>query len=322
MQSAADAQDFMQSMHQLLLYTGVSDANLEEGSLRCDANVSLRRRGAVALGSKVEIKNLNSFRHLARAIEHEVERQAALLDAGREVVSETRSFDANTGTTRTLRTKEEAHDYRYFPDPDLPVLLLDESRLAEIASALPELPWLLRERLEREHGLDAEESALLASQRELALYFEQVAANGVSAHAAANWVRTEVLRELHRRGVSPAGAPPPGRLARLIAMVDDGRLSSTGAKQVFLELWDGDEDPETASARLGLLQVRDADRLRTWVEAVMAEHPAAVAQLQGGEGKVLGFLVGQVMRRSAGSADPVAVRRQLEELVLAAPRPG
>jgi aspartyl-tRNA(Asn)/glutamyl-tRNA(Gln) amidotransferase subunit B len=321
MKSAAEAQDFMQSMHQVLLYTGVSDANLEEGSLRCDANVSLRRRGDQTLGSKVEVKNLNSFRHLARAIEYEVERQTALLESGQAVVSETRSFDAGSGTTRTLRSKEEAHDYRYFPEPDLPVLVLDEARLAAIGASLPELPWELRERLGRQYGLDAEESALLAAHRELAAYFEEVVAHSPrSVRAAANWVRTEVLRELHRRGIEARAAPSPRRLGRLIEMIDEKLLSSTGAKQVFLELWDSGEEPEAASARLGLLQVRDADRLRAWVDEVVAEHGAAVAQLQGGEAKVLGFLVGQVMRRSAGSADPVAVRRQLEELLLVAPR--
>jgi aspartyl-tRNA(Asn)/glutamyl-tRNA(Gln) amidotransferase subunit B len=321
MTCAAEAQDFMQSMHLVLLYTGVSDANLEEGSLRCDANVSLRRRGDSLLGSKVEVKNLNSFRHLARAIEYEVERQTALLEGGQAVVSETRSFDAGSSTTRTLRSKEEAHDYRYFPEPDLPPLVLDETDLAAIAAALPELPWQLRDRFVEQYALDAEDAALFAAHRDLAAYFEEVVARAPgNVRAVANWVRTEVLRELHRRGVGAGAAPAPARLARLIAMVDEKRLSSTGAKQVFLELWNGDEEPEAASTRLGLLQVRDADRLRAWVEAVVAEHPAALAQLQGGEGKVLGFLVGQVMRRSGGSADPVAVRRQIEELVLAAPR--
>ncbi|HUP24815.1 MAG TPA: Asp-tRNA(Asn)/Glu-tRNA(Gln) amidotransferase subunit GatB [Thermoanaerobaculia bacterium] len=316
---AAEAQDFMQSMHQVLLYTGVSDANLEEGSLRCDANVSLRRSGAAELGSKVEIKNLNSFRHLARAIEYEVERQTALLEGGRDVESETRSFDASSGTTRPLRSKEEAHDYRYFPEPDLLPLWLDEKGLVAQESALPELPWELRARFQTQYGLDAEEAALFAAHLELARYFEQVAAlTQGSPRAAANWVRTEVLRELNLRGAGSDAAPAPRRLARLIGMVDDQRLSSTGAKQVFLALWDGEEEPEGVSERLGLLQVRDEAQLRGWVDAVAAEHPAAVAQLQAGESKVLGFLVGQVMRRSAGRADPVLARRQLEELAGAA----
>jgi aspartyl-tRNA(Asn)/glutamyl-tRNA(Gln) amidotransferase subunit B len=323
LRNGAEAQDFMQSMHLVLVYTGVSDANLEEGSLRCDANVSLRRSGERELGSKVEIKNLNSFRHLARAVEYEVERQSALLDAGREVESETRSFDASTGTTRTLRSKEEAHDYRYFPEPDLKPLWLDAERLAELSSELPELPWQRRERLQREHGLDAEEAEFFVAHRALAHYFEEVAAR-VPAHerAAANWVRTEVQRELHLRGCGVEAAPAPARLGRLIEMVDAKLLSSTGAKQVFAALWDGDDDPEAVSARLGLLQVRDEEQLGRWVAEVVAEHAAAVAQLQAGESKVLGFLVGQVMKRSAGRADPVLVRRQLEELLAAAPRSG
>jgi aspartyl-tRNA(Asn)/glutamyl-tRNA(Gln) amidotransferase subunit B len=303
--SPAEAEDYLRTLHQVLLYTATSDGNLEEGSLRCDANVSLRRPGERALGTKTEIKNLNSFRNVARALEAEIERQAAELDEGRAVVQETRSFDAERGLTRALRGKEEAQDYRYFPEPDLPPVAVPPAREARLAAALPELPWARRARWAAAWGLSAAEARDLAATPELADYFERVVAALPGApRAAANWVRNEVLRELRERRAGIDAAIEPGRLAALAGLVDAGELSASAAKTVFAALWSSAESPREITARLGLAQVRDPDQLAAWVTEVLAAYPAQAAQVRAGEAKVMGFLVGQVMKRSAGRADP------------------
>jgi len=312
----SEAQDFLQTLHRALLFLGVSDGNLEEGSLRCDANVSLRPAGDERLGTKVEVKNLNSFKHVARAIEYEIERQTALLEEGAEILQETRSFDAASGATLTLRGKEEARDYRYFPDPDLPPTMLSDQRIAALEATLAELPWLRRDRFVEDLGLSREEASQLTSDPGLAAYFEAVVGEvPARARAASNWVRTEVLRELHARHVGLEGALSPGLLAELIGLVEQGRLSNSAAKQVFGEIWESRESPVQAMQRLGLVQVSDEAKLRDWVRQVVGEQKAAVEQLRAGEAKVVGFLVGQVMRRSQGRADPGEVRRLIAEEV-------
>ncbi len=323
--SPSEAHDFLQSLHQLLRYTETSDANMEEGSLRCDANVSLRRRGETALGTKVEVKNLNSFRNVARALEHEIERQTALLEAGDEVSQETRGFDAATALTRSLRGKEEAHDYRYCPDPDLPPVIVSAERQRELREALPELPWERRQRFAESFGLSAGDALVLSSSRELADYFEAaLSGSSATAKGVANWTMSDLLRELKARDVALDAAPAPARLARLVAMVEDGAVSSTAARDVFGEMWSGDEEPALVIERLNLGQVQDRSTLDAWVDEVLALHPGPVAQLRAGEDKVLGFLVGLVMKRSEGRADPVAVRRLLRRAVVgtAASDPG
>ena len=307
--SAAEAQDYLQTLHQVLLYTRTSDGSMEEGSLRCDANVSVRKVGDPVLGTRTEIKNV------ARAIEVEIARQIEVLEGGGRVVQETRSFDADRGVTRTLRSKEEAHDYRYFPDPDLPPLVIDEARRAELVAALPELPWVRRARLAEQYGLSAADAALLSGSRELADYFEATVAalpgeiRGKGAKPAANWVMGEVLRELKERKAGPESALAPERLAALVAAIEGGKISASAAKEVFVAIWDSDEEPAAAIDRLGLGQISDAGQIETWVHEVIAEFPAQVAQLRGGKLQVLAFLVGQVMKRSGGRAQPPAVQR-------------
>jgi aspartyl-tRNA(Asn)/glutamyl-tRNA(Gln) amidotransferase subunit B len=321
----AAAADYLQTLHQLLLYTGSSDANLEEGSLRCDANVSLRRRGESALGTKAEVKNLNSFRNLARALEYEIQRQREVLAGGGRVVQETRGFDAERGVTRAQRSKEEAHDYRYFPEPDLPPLVVDAERGAALRAGLPEVPWERRRRFREELGLAPEEARELTAAPALAEYFEAAVAAGGGPKPVANWVMGEVRRELRARRVEVDAAPPPARLARLVGLVEAGALSTSAAKEVFAAIWESGEEPVAAVERLGLGLVRDEAALRAWVEAVLAEFPAQVEQLRAGKTQVEGFLVGQVMKRSAGRAEP----RRAQELVrslaalpnLAPPRP-
>jgi len=318
--SPAEAEEYLRTLHQVLLYTGASDGNMEEGSLRCDANVSLRRPGEARLGTKTEIKNLNSFRNVARALEAEIERQAARLDAGEPIVPETRGFDAERGRTRPLRGKEEAHDYRYFPEPDLPPLALSAERVAALAAALPELPWRRRARFVETLGIPEADARDLAATPELADYFElAVALRPGSARALANWVRNEVLREVRERRGGIAAAIAPARLVELVALVEAGELSGAAAKTVLAEIWAGEEPPRAAVARLGLAQVRDEGELGGWVAAVVEAHPEQVEQYRAGRSQVLGFLVGQVMKRSGGRAAPQRVQ-ELLRAALGAPR--
>jgi aspartyl-tRNA(Asn)/glutamyl-tRNA(Gln) amidotransferase subunit B len=317
MSSAAEAQDYLQTLHQLLLYTESSDGNMEEGSLRCDANVSVRRRGESRLGTKAEVKNLNSFRNVARAIEHEIGRQIELIESGGRVAQETRSFDAEHGTTRLLRSKEEAHDYRYFPEPDLPPLALGAERVAALRADLPELPWNRRARLQARWELPIAAALVLTQTRDLADYFEAVlaaaaaqpAGQAASAKGIANWVMTEILRE---RKESKAAALDrilsAERLAALVAMVEAGKLSNSAAKEVFAAISGRDEEPAAALERLGLGQVSDSPRLASWVAEVIGQHAGPVAQYRAGKTQTLGFLVGQVMKLSGGRAEPKTVQ--------------
>ena len=311
--SAEMAQEALQRLHQVLRFTGTSDGNMEEGSLRCDVNISLRRPGASELGSKVEVKNINSFRNVARAIEHEIERQALRLEHGESVDQETRSFEANSGTTSSLRSKEEAHDYRYFPEPDLPALVLAEETVDRLRADLPESPWSREARFRREHALDGRTAALLSSTVDLAEYFEQtVQRYGGAPETVANWIQTEVLRRLKSEPGPRSEWLDPERLAALIELVDSGELSGAAAKDVFEEIWSSGESPRAAMERLNLGQIRDTDQLDTWVGEALAENPEPAAQLRAGEAKVIAFLIGQVMRRSSGRADPQQVRNALQ----------
>jgi aspartyl-tRNA(Asn)/glutamyl-tRNA(Gln) amidotransferase subunit B len=311
--TAAEAADYLQTMHQLLLYTGTSDGNMEEGSLRCDANVSVRRAGETRLGTKTEVKNLNSFRNVARAIEHEIGRQIALLEGGGRVVQETRGYDAGAGTTYLLRSKEEAHDYRYFPEPDLPPLAVDAARQAALAAELPELPWEVRARLESKYGLSPVHARSIAQDRDLAEYYEEaVARHPGNPQGVANWLLTEVFRELKDRSVELRAAMPPSRLAALVELFDSGAVSSTAAKQILGEMWSRpDEHPRATMERLGLGQVSDTAEIERWIEEVVEEHEGPVAQFRAGKAQTFGFLVGQVMKRSGGRADPKLVQQLL-----------
>ncbi|HTG31873.1 MAG TPA: Asp-tRNA(Asn)/Glu-tRNA(Gln) amidotransferase subunit GatB [Thermoanaerobaculia bacterium] len=319
MSSAAEAQDYLQTLHQLLLYTQTSDGNMEEGSLRCDANVSVRRRGETTLGTKAEVKNLNSFRNVARAIEHEIERQIALIESGGRVAQETRSFDAATGATRLMRSKEEAHDYRYFPDPDLPPLVVTAERREAIRAALPELPWQRRARLAAQYGLPAADAQVLTASRELADYYEAavMASSGRSLPAnpkgIANWVQGEVLRDIKERQVELGGTIAPERLAALVAMVDAGKISNSAAKEVFAAVAPTGGDPAAAVERLGLAQVSDSSRIERWIDEVIEQNPAQVAQYRAGKVQIAGFLVGQVMKLSGGRAEPKIVQQLMRQ---------
>ena len=326
MSTAAEAADYLQTLHQLLLYTGASTGNMEEGSLRCDANVSVRLRGEERLGTKAEVKNLNSFRNVARAIEHEIGRQTELLESGGRVAQETRSFDAATGATRLMRSKEEAHDYRYFPEPDLPPLVLTAERVEAIRGALPELPWVRRARLASQYGLSPADAGVLTTERELAEYFEasveaSVATGAGSPKGIANWIMGEVLRELKERKSGIETAIPPARLAALVALVEAGKLSSSAGKEVFADIWQSGEEPEAAMERLGLGQISDTPQIERWIDEVLEASPTQVAQVRAGKVQVLGFLVGQVMKRSGGRADPKVVQQLIRQALESAAVP-
>ncbi len=309
---AAEAQDYLQTLHQLLLYTATSDGNMEEGSLRCDANVSVRRRGETKLGTKTEIKNVNSFRNVARAIEHEIGRQIEVIDSGGRVVQETRSFDADAGTTRPMRSKEEAHDYRYFPEPDLPPLVLTRERIEALRGELPELPWQRRARFVAQYSLSPADAQVLTTARDLADYYETAAAAlPANPKSVANWVMGEVLRDVKERRVEISRSIAPAHLAALVAMVDAGKLSNSAAKEVFAAISRSGEEPAAAVERLGLAQVSDASQIERWIEEVIEQNPGQVGQYRAGKVQVLGFLVGQVMKRSGGRAEPKAVQQLL-----------
>ncbi|MEA2600823.1 MAG: aspartyl-tRNA(Asn)/glutamyl-tRNA(Gln) amidotransferase subunit [Acidobacteriota bacterium] len=324
MASAAEAQDYLQTLHQLLLYTGTSDGNMEEGSLRCDANVSVRRKGETKLGTKAEVKNVNSFKNVARAVEHEIERQIGVLESGGRVVQETRSFDADKGVTRALRSKEEAHDYRYFPEPDLPPLILAAERIEGLRAELPELPWQRRSRFVSQYGLPAGDAQVLSASRELADYYEAAVAalpgnssnpKGIAnwPKGIANWVMGEVLRDVKERKVPLGESLAPERLAALVALVDTGTISNSAAKDVFAAVTSTGEDPAAAVERLGLAQVSDISRIEGWIDEVIEQNAGPVTQYRAGKTQTIGFLVGQVMKRSGGRAEPKTVQQLMRQ---------
>jgi|TARA_B100001971_G_scaffold178207_1_gene173007 aspartyl-tRNA(Asn)/glutamyl-tRNA(Gln) amidotransferase subunit B len=305
LRSPREAADFFVRLRAILLAIGVNDGNMEEGSLRCDANVSIRPVGTSALGVKVEVKNLNSFRFLQRAIEHELVRQSEQLNAGAEVVQETRLWDEAAGRTASMRSKEEAHDYRYFPEPDLPPLEVSDEWIADVRAGLPELPDARKQRFMRDYGLSATDAAQLADTAELARFFEATAASAGNPKAACNWVMGEVTRRLkvEDAGIEAVGVSPDA-LGRLIRLVDTGVINGSAAKSVFDHMYGSGREPDDIVQTEALAQIGDEGELNEVVARVIAEHTDAVARyLEGNEGS-LGFLVGQVMRATRGRANP------------------
>jgi aspartyl-tRNA(Asn)/glutamyl-tRNA(Gln) amidotransferase subunit B len=310
LRSPAEARAWLTTLRQILLYTGASDCSMEQGSLRVDANLSIRRTGEAALGTKTEVKNMNSFANVERALEAEHARQVAMLEGGAAVRQVTLLFDAATGSVHPMRSKEESHDYRYFPEPDLPPLVLGAEWIETQRTALPELPGARRQRLEREHGISPYHAGVVSGERELADYFEALVAAGVEGRVAANWVTGDVMTAWNETGGFPVTA---ARLAGLIGMERDGTLSLQAAKRVFAELRADDAAPAAVAQRLGVIQVKDESALSGWVTEVLASHPDEVSRYRGGETKLMGFFVGQVMKRSQGKADPKGVQPLLQE---------
>jgi aspartyl-tRNA(Asn)/glutamyl-tRNA(Gln) amidotransferase subunit B len=314
LRSPAEAHAYLTALRAVLVYAGVSDGNMEEGSLRCDANVSLRPSGAEALGTRAEIKNLNSFRHVARALEHEVARQAALLESGRAVEQETRLWNAERGETAPLRSKEEAHDYRYFPEPDLPPLEVGAEWLAEVRRSLPELPAERRRRLVAEYALPEYDAGVLTQERALADYFEAAAREAGNGKAVSNWMMTELLRKLKDDPRPLAEAPvPPAALAGLVKLVDGGTISGKSAKDVFDRMWATGEAAGAIVEREGLGQIDDEAALLALVAEALAASPEQVAGYRAGKKAALGWFVGQVMQRTGGRANPRRVNELLRQ---------
>jgi aspartyl-tRNA(Asn)/glutamyl-tRNA(Gln) amidotransferase subunit B len=314
LRSPADARRWLGRLKQILEYLEVSDCDMEKGSLRVDANISVRPAGSALLGTKTEMKNMNSFSNLERALAFEIERQTALLAAGGAVVHETLLWDERRGVARPLRSKEESHDYRYFPDPDLPPLVVPPEEVEAARAALPELPSARARRFVHEYGLVPYAAEVLTASRALAEYFEAVAAAAEDARAASNWVMTDVLGWLNQHQATVATPPvPAGELGALIRLVAAGTISHTVARHVFGRMAQTGRPAEAIVAEEGLRQVRAEDRLAAWVDEVIAAHGPEVERLRQGDEKLFGFLMGQLMKRSGGKADPRVATRLLRE---------
>ena len=309
--SPQEARAYLLTLKQVLEYAGASDCDMEKGSLRVDANVSVRRAGEAALGTKTEVKNINSFAYVEKALAVEHDRQIAILEGGGAVEQQTLLYDSKTNGVRPQRTKEESHDYRYFPDPDLPPLVLTPEFVGEQRAALPELPAAKRERFQAQYALSVTDAAVLTADRALADYYEAVVRAGAEFKAAANWVVNEARADAkdHHEELR---VPPPA-LAQLIALVKGGTLSGQAAKRVFAEVADRGGEPRNVAEALGLIQVADSGVVAGWVSEVLAAHPGEVARYKNGETKLLQFFLGQVMKASRGKADPKLAQKVLED---------
>jgi aspartyl-tRNA(Asn)/glutamyl-tRNA(Gln) amidotransferase subunit B len=309
-----EAAAYLTELRRLLRFTGVSDADMEKGNLRCDANVSVRAREDAPLGTRVEIKNLNSIRFVAKALEYEIERQTRALEKGERVVLETRLWDAAAGRTVSMRGKEEAHDYRYFPEPDLGALIVDEAWIAEAVADLPELPRARRARLIADYGIAPADAETITSARELADYFEQTSRHA-PAKLAAQWVTGEVLRWMKERKLSPEDAlsfpVTPSRLSGLLALVEGGDISAASAKEVFAAMLDSPLDAVAIVAEKGLGQISDEAQLETVVGEIVAANPSQVDLYRSGKTQTFGWFVGEVMKKTGRRADPAKVREVL-----------
>ncbi|MFP4517630.1 MAG: Asp-tRNA(Asn)/Glu-tRNA(Gln) amidotransferase subunit GatB [Desulfovibrionales bacterium] len=312
MRSADEAVAYLKSLHSILVYLGICDGNMEEGSFRCDANVSIRPKGQEAFGIRAELKNLNSFRHVHRAIEYEIMRQKELLLDGEEVVQETRLFDVDKGVTRSMRGKEEAHDYRYFPDPDLVPLVLAKEWITRLEEELPELPEARRNRFIREFGLPEADAAILTADRELADYFEAAVSQYAEPKKISNWIMGEFTRELNESRIPvSASAMKPQHLAKLVEMVETGTISGKIGKQIFSDLFASGQDPEEYVKAKNLVQISDSSALETAVDEVISENPGEVQAYRAGKTKLIGFFVGRVMQKTRGQANPKLVNEIL-----------
>ena len=312
--SAAAAGAYLRALKQLLEYLEVSDVNMEEGSLRVDANVSARAVGASSLGTKTEVKNLNSFSAVERALDAEFSRQCALLAAGDRVIQQTLLWNAGAAAVRPARSKEESHDYRYFPDPDLPPLVVARARIARVRDELPELPAARKARIREAYGLGPYDADVLTADRSLGDYFEAVARAHGDPKTAANWVMGEVRAALNARRLDIDRFPVrPADVAELLDLVADGTLSGTAAKRVFALMAETGDRASQIAAREGLAQIRDDAALRDWIEQVIVEHESEATRCARGERKLLGVLVGFVMKKSTGRADPKRVNQLLAE---------
>ncbi len=315
LRSAKEAVAYAKTIHSLVRHLGMCDGNMQEGSFRVDANVSVRPKGQEAFGTRAEVKNVNSFRFLERAINYEIERQIDVLESGGKVVQETRLYDPDRDETRSMRGKEEAHDYRYFPDPDLLPVVLDEAYIEAVQQSLPELPWVKKQRFVESYALSAYDANFLCADRTLADYFETAMhAAKCEPKLAANWVMGEVSAALNKAGLEIAHSPVSAEaLGELLARIQDNTLSGKLAKEVFEALWNGEGRVDEIIDKRGLKQITDESAIIAMVDAVLAQFPEQVAEYRSGKDKVFGFIVGQVMKAAKGKANPAQLNSVLKQ---------
>jgi aspartyl-tRNA(Asn)/glutamyl-tRNA(Gln) amidotransferase subunit B len=314
LRSPEEARVYMQTLRDIVVYLGVCDGNLEEGSLRCDANISVMPQGSETFGTRAEIKNMNSFRFLQQALEYEIDRQIDLVESGGTVVQETRLFDSDKGVTVSMRGKEEAHDYRYFPEPDLVPIRVDKDMIARIEKDLPELRDQKMQRYVGEIGIPEYDAEVITADMDTALFFEETVAAGADPKKASNWVMGEFARLVNERGLEAAKITP-AQLAGIIGLVDAAAISSSAAKQVFDEVFITGKDPKAVTEEKGLAQVSDEGAIEEEVQKILDANPDQVQQFKDGNEKVLGFFVGQVMKASGGKANPRVVNEILRKLL-------
>jgi len=314
--SAEEAAAYLRRLHEILVYLEICDGNMEEGSFRCDANVSLRPRGREEFGIRTELKNMNSFRNVQRALEYEIKRQQYVLEAGGEVVQETRLWDDAQGVTLPMRSKEEAHDYRYFPDPDLVTIAVSETWVEEIRRGMPELPLEKRERFRREYGIPVYDAGVLTASRALADYYEEVARLCGLPKIASNWVMGDILRFLNEDKRDIKDCPiPASSLAEMIRLIEEGVISGKMAKEISEEMYRTGKTPQVIIEEKGLVQISDAGALIPLIEKVMADNPSQLGQYRGGKDKLFGFFVGQVMKATQGKANPQLINDLLRKML-------
>jgi len=315
LRSAVEAVSYMKKIHSIVRYIEICDGNMQEGSFRCDANVSIRPKGQKEYGTRTELKNLNSFRFIEQAINYEVARQIDVLEEGGRIIQETRLFDSHKNETRSMRSKEEANDYRYFPDPDLLPVKIESALIEQVKKTMPELPDAKKQRFMDQYQLSEYDSLTLTATREIADYFERTAtASPGDAKLAANWIMGELAATLNKTNMDITQTPvTPEMLAGLIMRIKDNTISSKMAKEVFEAMWQGEGDADAVIAVRGLKQVTDSGELGKLVDEVLAANPDQVAQLRAGKDKVMRFLVGQIMKKSQGKANPQQVNELLRE---------
>lgn len=307
-----EARQYMVELRNLILYLEVSDCSMEQGSLRCDANVSIRKQGAGTLGTKTEIKNLNSFKFLQKGLAYEIKRQTALLESGKEVIQQTRHYDNNTDTTKALRSKEEAHDYRYFPDPDLVPLNIEQELIDRVAASIPELPQQKAARFKKQYGLSGYDADFLANDTYMSQYFEDVCQHYGDAKAVCNWIMGDFSALVNQQQIPFEKAKVKARdLAEMLKMIDSGKISSKIAKSVFEQMFSTGRKPEAIIEEQGLTQISDTGLLQGIIDEVIGNNPEAVSQYREGKQKAIGFLIGQVMARTKGKANPKLVNEMI-----------
>jgi aspartyl-tRNA(Asn)/glutamyl-tRNA(Gln) amidotransferase subunit B len=312
--SSWEAYDYVNHVRRALQWVGASEADMEKGNLRCEANVSVRKTGEEKFGTKVELKNLNSVRFMQRAIEFEVERQIAALKSGERLVQETRLWDERAMETRPMRSKEEAHDYRYFPEPDLPPLIVSESFIAQMAASMPELPEARRRRFMEQYGLTFSDASQLTAERSLADYYENAVEVSGDARATANWIRSELLRELESAGLRASSSPVSAKeLGGLVRAIDDGKISGKQGKDVLIEMFRTGKSAQEIIKERGLVQVSDTTEIDRIIDEVIAANPQQLASYRAGKEALFGFFVGQVMKASQGMANPKVVNERLKK---------